>query len=64
VHPTRAGLDRTARLERTGAGIYEGSIERPIAGRWRVLLEDGARSWRMSAEMSVPGGGMVVIDRR
>jgi uncharacterized protein len=64
LHPTRAGLDRVALLQPSSAGVFEADIERPVAGRWRVLLEDEARTWRMSAQMSVPRDGVVMLAGR
>jgi hypothetical protein len=49
VHATRAGLDRTVDLHPLGAGVYEGRIEIPASGAWRIQLEDARASWRLSA---------------
>jgi hypothetical protein len=40
VHPTRSGLDRTARLRPAGDALYDGPIEIPEGGRWHVMLGD------------------------
>lgn len=55
VHPTRAGLDQTADLSRTGAGIYEGVLGPLAAGRWHVMLEDEQRAWRVVGALQLPG---------
>ena len=50
VHPTRAGLDRKAVLTKKGEGWYEGALPAVGRGRWHVILEDGARSWRLTGD--------------
>lgn len=49
THPTRAGLDRVARLSAAGAGWYEGIIDTRGA-RWHVVLEDAAGTWRLRGD--------------
>jgi hypothetical protein len=62
VHRTRAGLDRTVTLGPTGVpGTYEGALQPPDAGRWRVLLEDGAAQWRLSGEWETPAQSLVLL---
>ena len=53
MHPTRSGVDQTLVLRRQGAGIYAAQLEQPLAGRWRVSLEDGPRAWRLTGEWPV-----------
>jgi len=50
THPTRAVSDRVAELRAVGAGVYEGDLAAPVAGRRVLLLEDAARTWRLTAE--------------
>ncbi len=50
VHPTRAGLDRKAVLTKKGEGWYEGLLPAVAPGRWHVVLEDGARNWRLTGD--------------
>lgn len=57
AHPTRAGLDFTARLAGTGGGVYEGAFERPVSGRWQGVLEDEAGTWRLAGELRLPADG-------
>jgi len=52
AHPTRAGQDQTVELMAIAGGVYEGPLAPPAAGRWHVLLEDAAASWRLSASWS------------
>lgn len=54
VHPTRGGADRIVPLGQVASGVYEAPIELPAAGRWRLVLEDAARTWRLSAEARLP----------
>jgi hypothetical protein len=49
AHPTRAGEDQTIRLAAAAGGVFEGAMHPPAPGRWYVLLEDGAATWRLSA---------------
>lgn len=48
VHPTRAGEDRSVTMMPTAPGRFGGNLEAPIAGRWRIVLEDGGRTWRLA----------------
>ena len=63
VHPTRAGLDRAARLKSSGAGWYEGAIDTRGA-RWKVVVEDTGRTWRLGGEWNVAAGSALEIDTR
>ena len=45
VHPTRAGLDRSAELPLGPDGRYGGSVGGAVAGRWLVIVEGG--DWRL-----------------
>lgn len=47
IHATRAGLDRSATLERGADGEYTGRIAPLPAGRWLVSVETDA--WRLPA---------------
>lgn len=59
-HPTRAGIDQKARLQRTEEG-YVGELNLPASGHWLVLVEDEARTWRVMASVMLPAAGEVVI---
>lgn len=59
-HPTRAGLDQTRSLARTGVG-YVGEVRLPGTGHWLVLVEDDTRSWRLMGNVVLPASGEVVI---
>lgn len=47
VHPTRAGEDQLLTLTADGQGFYSGPLQRDIAGRWSVTIEDIGASWRL-----------------
>lgn len=54
-HPTRRGKDQEVALTAAAAGVYEGWLPAAVrAGRWRVLLEDAEKSWRLSGEWPTP----------
>lgn len=56
VHPTQAGKDRIVVLTPVAPGVYEGAFVPLLdAGRWRVMLEDAGRTWRLAGEWSMPG---------
>lgn len=59
-HPTRAGLDRHARLIREGEA-YSGAIDLPASGHWIVLIEDEARTWRLMGSVMLPATAETVI---
>lgn len=59
-HPTRAGLDQTQVLERSGSG-YAGSFRLPASGHWLVSIEDEARTWRLLGNVVLPAAGEVFI---
>ncbi len=54
VHPTRPGMDLSLPLIARGL-VYEASFPPLAAGRWRLVLEDQERTWRLSGELRVPG---------
>ena len=50
AHATRAGFDQRLRLARSAPGLYEAELPPLAAGRWRVVLEDPRREWRLVQE--------------
>jgi hypothetical protein len=50
AHATRAGFDQRLRLARAAPGVYEAELPPLAAGRWRVVLEDPRREWRVVQE--------------
>jgi len=61
VHPTRAELDRAVELHPMQAGWYEGQADLPAAPRWRVVLEDAQRLWRLTGEWHRDAGQALVL---
>lgn len=51
LHPTRAGMDQTIVLTARDAGEYEGRCQALPPGKWKLLLEDDARTWRLGGEL-------------
>jgi uncharacterized protein len=50
AHATRAGYDQRLRLARIAQGVYETQMPALPAGRWRLILEDPRREWRLVKE--------------
>jgi hypothetical protein len=59
-HPTRAGIDQKSVLKLHG-DVYAGKLNLPASGRWLVLVEDEARTWRVMGSVMLPATGEVVI---
>lgn len=59
-HPTRAGLDQSVRLAWDGQ-YYSAQFHVPSSGHWLVLLEDEAKTWRLTGAVLLPASGDVVI---
>lgn len=60
-HPTRAGLDQTFELMRTGDVYRSDTIHLPAAGHWLVLLEDNKKTWRLLGNIILPANGETII---
>ena len=53
AHPTRGGEDRKLLL--TGEqGVYAGQVPVLGPGRWQVVVEDEAGSWRLAGSVLLP----------
>ena len=48
AHATVAGRDRQLVLAGQGGGWYEGTLDAPASGKWKLLLEDPAGQWRLT----------------
>lgn len=59
-HPTRAGLDQSRVLVRSGE-FYSGEVRLPAAGHWLVLLEDERKTWRLLGNVILPANGETLI---
>ncbi|BAO28649.1 FixH family protein [Sulfuritalea hydrogenivorans] len=59
-HPTRAGLDQSRVLSRSG-DAFVGEVRLPAAGHWLVLLEDERKTWRLMGNVILPANGETLI---
>lgn len=53
THPAHADLDQSIALERAG-DAYEAAVQPLRPGRWSVILEDDARTWRLRGVWRIP----------
>lgn len=61
-HPTRRAKDQVVVLTAAAAGVYEGWLPAAVrVGRWRVLLEDVEKSWRLTGEWVTPQEYPVIL---
>lgn len=61
AHPTRAGMDERVTLRAAAPGWFEAQLETPARGRRLIVLEDAARTWRLSAGADDLAGRAVVL---
>ena len=61
VHPTRAGGDRNLTLSPTSGGVFEARAAGLVAGRWQLVLEDTALTWRLVGSISIPVPALAVL---
>lgn len=54
LFPARAGKDQTVSLQATGPGQYAGHCQPLSRGKWYLILEDKAQTWRLLGEWAVP----------
>ncbi|KAF0164733.1 MAG: hypothetical protein FD157_1897 [Rhodocyclaceae bacterium] len=59
-HPTRAGLDQSRVLVRSGE-LYSGEVRLPAAGHWLVMLEDEGATWRLMGNVILPANGETLL---
>lgn len=57
AHPTRAGMDELLVLRALAPGRFEAQLVTPVHGRRLIVIEDAARTWRLSAETGNFAGG-------
>lgn len=62
-HPTHADLDQVVSLQGEG-GRYAASLAPLASGRWRVQLEDEAKTWRLVAELLLPRDALTHVAAR
>ncbi|MEO8065023.1 MAG: FixH family protein [Pseudomonadota bacterium] len=61
THGSNADLDRTLRLQRVEAGKYGSECQAIPAGRWRISVEDDARTWSLRG---TAGGHLEQVELR
>lgn len=60
AHPTRGGEDQDLLL--TGEkGVYAGQMSALGPGRWHVMVEDEAGTWRLAGSVQLPDAPEVVL---
>lgn len=64
LHPTRSGMDQVVTLNRRGEGYYDGEIKALGAAKWRLLLEDNDKQWRLTGIWHVPKDSSVALSSR
>lgn len=64
LHPTRSGLDQEVLLTRRGEGYYEGGSKALGAAKWRLILEDMDKHWRLTGIWHVPKDSSVALSSR
>jgi uncharacterized protein len=50
VHATRPGHDQKLRLAPVAGGVYQAELLPLAPGRWRLILEDPRREWKIVKE--------------
>lgn len=63
VHSTRPGLDLVLPLT-VRDGRHEAVLPPLAAGRWRLVLEDQRRTWRLVGELRLPGATQTELTAR
>jgi len=61
AHPTRVGMDERVALNASVPGWFEAQLAAPVRGRRLIVLEDAARTWRLSAEAGILAGNSVEL---
>ncbi len=59
-HPTRSGFDRSVSLARDADGNYAAAMPALEEARWKLILEDDSRAWRLSGTWQ-PGAQTVLL---
>ena len=61
VHPTRAVADQKLVLRKISGANYAAVLNGHVGGRRVVLIEDGARQWRLAGEATGAGQNNIVL---
>lgn len=61
AHPTRSGMDRHIEMQ-AGAAGFAADLADLTVGRWNLILEDEAQSWRLTGSITWPLSAPLVLD--
>lgn len=59
THPTRVSMDQSISLKAMPGGWYQGRVKPMPQARWRLMLEDPARSWRIDGSWNTVTGNKI-----
>ncbi|HVK56276.1 MAG TPA: FixH family protein [Burkholderiales bacterium] len=59
THPTRVSMDQSISLKAMPGGWYQGHVKPLPQARWRLMLEDPARSWRIDGSWNTVTGNEI-----
>ena len=62
IFPAKAGKDQMVRLQTVGQGVYQGALSPPTPGKWQLILEDAAKTWRLTSDLQVPAAGVTILE--
>ncbi len=54
THFAQAGLDQAVMLRRGPSGAWQGELAPLAPGRWQLVLEDEAGTWRLTGQWRLP----------
>ncbi len=61
IHPTQQGMDVALNLVRD-RDEYWAPVSLPVAGKWRIEIEDELHQWRLSGAAVLPTESEIVIE--
>lgn len=61
-HVTQAPKDQTVDLFRDAQGIYRGSTERDLTGKWQVALTPHDKEWKVQQTLSFPNADPIIFN--
>ncbi len=61
IHPTQAGFDLDVDLKPEGEGVFHATLPKSLKGRWRLVLEDAEKTWRLQGEWQPDTPGMLLL---
>jgi hypothetical protein len=62
VRAARSGDDQQVELVPVAPGLYDGSLARPLHGRWHLQLEDAGHHWRIAATAQMPAAAVIGLE--